>query len=121
MHTPRGPRGSPKMPEMVRTAAPRSCMYASAIARGVALICVPSSTVWPGTSTWYTDVDENATTDGTRRRKASQKGSTEASCIGKVITTARSDAGSGSPAPPQAPRLPTDSAFILAQRSFWTS
>ena len=86
------------MPEMVRTAAPRSCMYASAIARGVALICVPSSTVWPGTSTWYTDVDEYATTDGTRRRNASQKGSTEASCIGKVITTARSDAGSGSPA-----------------------
>jgi hypothetical protein len=35
--------------------APRSCTYASASARGLALIGVRSSTIWPGVETWWTE------------------------------------------------------------------
>ena len=44
LHTPLDPRGSPNMPEMVSTVAPRSCMYASASARGVGRRAVASVT-----------------------------------------------------------------------------
>jgi len=51
VQTPRAPRGSAKMPDMVRTVAPRSCMYVSARARGVARSGVSSQTTCPGLST----------------------------------------------------------------------